>query len=117
MLECAESHHRLSRDILEHELEVERSVIEPLCEMLENGIPAVVKCRKSLNKATQDMENCKQRYQAALKASHQSNGPAIIAATNKAESLKKEWDESSYKVDQSKVCQEEEENNNRLLAY
>lgn len=107
LLECAESQHRLSRDLLDHELEVERSVIGPLSDMLESGIPAVIKCRKSLNKSTQDMESCRQRYQAALKASHQSNGPAIIAATNKAESLKKEWDESSYRVDQNKVCQEE----------
>lgn len=114
-MECAESQHRLSKDLLDHELEVERSVIGPLNDMLDTEIPTVFKCRKSLNKATQDMENCRQRYHVALKTSHQSTGPGVIAATNKAESLKKEWEESSYKVDQYKVCQDDD--NSILLSF
>lgn len=106
LAECADIQKGLSRELLNHELDIEKQCLGALTSILETDIPNVLKSRKQLNKATQDMDNYRQRYQAALKASHQSNGPAAtVAAANKAEAVKKEWEEASTKVDQTKVCQ------------
>lgn len=103
LTESSEIQKNLSRELLNHELDIELQCLKPLGELLETDIPGVIKSRKLLNKVTQDMDSSRTKYQMALKQSHQNSGPAAtVAAINKAELLKQEWEENSTKVEHTK---------------
>ncbi|KAI1293852.1 Rho GTPase-activating protein 44 [Halotydeus destructor] len=93
----------LTRELLSHELDIERTCLSQLNNLLDNDIPNVLKTKKSLNKAIQDMDNYRSKYQVALRQSHQVTGStATMTAANKAETLKKDWEEATTKVEQTK---------------
>lgn len=69
---------------------------------MENDLPSVNKYRKQLNKATADMDNYRIRYHTALKQMQQSSSSSGINGA-RAESLKKELEEATTKVDQCRV--------------
>lgn len=83
-------------------MDVEKQCITALTKALEVEIPVVNKAKKQLNKATTDMDNYRVKYQTALKLSQQNTGSALSSA-QKAESLKKELEDSTVKVDQQRV--------------
>lgn len=105
LFESSDIQKDLSRTLLNHELEVERSCLSPLTALLEVDMPNVSRHKKLLNTAIKDMDSYRKGYQTALKQSHQSGPAATSAAANKADTLKKEWEESTTKVEQTKVCQ------------
>ncbi|RWS28177.1 rho GTPase-activating protein 44-like protein, partial [Leptotrombidium deliense] len=101
LVECSEIEKQIGQETVNYELNVEKHCLSLLNNLLENDIPMVFKCRKQLNKATQDRDNLRQRYQAAMRQSTQSSG-SVATFANKAQCLKKDLEESNTKVEQSK---------------
>lgn len=103
MVDCGELQKSVSRELIDYEISVEKNCLTALNYFIDNDIPSVVKSRKHLSKATSDMDTCRQKYQQAMKQSHQSTGSsATVAAANKLETIKQELDEATTKVDQAK---------------
>ncbi|RWS11466.1 rho GTPase-activating protein 44-like protein [Dinothrombium tinctorium] len=100
---CGDISKMIGQEMTNYELEVERQCLSQLNSLLENDIPNVYKVRKQLNKATQDRDNYRQRFQTAMKQqTHQSGTTATVAAANKVAQLKKELEESNTRVEQAK---------------
>lgn len=103
LIDCGELQKSIGRELINYEMEVEKNCLTALNYFIDNDIPNVVKSRKQLNKATSDMDTCRQKYQQAMKQSHQSTGSsATVAAANKLETIKQELEESTTKVEQAK---------------
>lgn len=100
LFECSKLQNALSKEMLQNEIDIEEHCINDMKKIIEDDIPNVTKARKHLNKATTDMEAVRFKYHTAIKQS-QSNGPFKI------EALKKEVEDASLKVDQTKVRQKE----------
>ena len=100
--ECSKLQNLSAKELLNYEIEVEKQCLNALTKVLEVEIPVVTKAKKQLTKATTDMDNYRIKYQTALKLSQQNTGSAVSSA-QKAESLKKELEDSTVKVDQQRV--------------
>ncbi|KAM8843907.1 rho GTPase-activating protein 17b isoform 4-T5 [Spinachia spinachia] len=94
---CGEAESRLAAELMQHEVQVERDVLEPLNQLAEVEIPNILKQRKQLAKLVLDYDSAKTRYYQAAK----SNNHAMAA---KADSLKDEMDESLNKVE---ICKDQ----------
>uniref|UniRef100_A0A3Q2Q273 Rho GTPase activating protein 17b n=1 Tax=Fundulus heteroclitus TaxID=8078 RepID=A0A3Q2Q273_FUNHE len=62
MLEvCGETESRLSTELLQHELQIERDILDPLNQLAEVEIPNILKQRKQLAKLVLDYDSAKTR--------------------------------------------------------
>lgn len=102
LLNCAPVQNQLAEELLNLETEVEKNVISPFTNLLENDIPGVVKHKKQLIKLCQDMESAKSKYETAVRHAQQAVGPSLGSALTKASAFKDEYDELSMKVDLQK---------------
>ncbi|XP_060748247.1 rho GTPase-activating protein 17b isoform X4 [Tachysurus vachellii] len=99
---CGEAESKLAYEQSQHEVQLEREVLEPLNQLAEFDIPNIMKQRKQLAKLVLDYDSAKARY-------HQAN-KAILTATNnqamaaKADSCKEEMDEAHNKVE---ICKDQ----------
>ncbi|KAG7505842.1 rho GTPase-activating protein 17-like isoform X1 [Solea senegalensis] len=94
---CGEAENRLASELMQHEVQLERDVLEPLNQLAEVEIPNILKQRKQLAKLVLDFDSAKTRWYQAAK----SNNPAMAA---KADSLKDEMDEALNKVE---ICKDQ----------
>ncbi|XP_058509900.1 rho GTPase-activating protein 17b isoform X3 [Solea solea] len=94
---CGEAESRLAFELMQHEVQLERDVLEPLNQLAEVEIPNILKQRKQLAKLVLDFDSAKTRWYQAAK----SNNPAMAA---KADSLKDEMDEALNKVE---ICKDQ----------
>ncbi|XP_037332458.1 rho GTPase-activating protein 17b isoform X3 [Pungitius pungitius] len=94
---CGEAESRLAAELMQHEVQIERDVLEPLNQLAEIEIPNIQKQRKQLAKLVLDYDSAKTRYYQAAK----SNNHAMAA---KADSLKDEMDEALNKVE---ICKDQ----------
>ncbi|XP_055008325.1 rho GTPase-activating protein 17b isoform X3 [Boleophthalmus pectinirostris] len=94
---CAEAEGRLATELMQHEVLLERDVLEPLNQLAEVDIPNILKQRKQLAKLVLDYDSAKTRWYQATK----SNNPAMAA---KVDSLKDEMDEALNKVE---ICKDQ----------
>uniref|UniRef100_A0A671YH27 Rho GTPase activating protein 17b n=1 Tax=Sparus aurata TaxID=8175 RepID=A0A671YH27_SPAAU len=93
---CGEAESRLATELMQHEVNLERDILDPLNQLAEIEIPNILKQRKQLAKLVLDYDSAKTRYYQAAK----SNNPTMAA---KADSLKDEMDEALNKVEICKV--------------
>ncbi|XP_073350134.1 rho GTPase-activating protein 17b isoform X3 [Pagrus major] len=94
---CGEAESRLATELMQHEVQIERDIMDPLNQLAEIEIPNILKQRKQLAKLVLDYDSAKTRYYQAAK----SNNQAMAA---KADSLKDEMDEALNKVE---ICKDQ----------
>ncbi|XP_029633381.1 SH3 domain-binding protein 1 isoform X3 [Octopus sinensis] len=98
---CGECQNGQAKELLNYELEVENTVLNPLNLILENDIPTIVKLRKHLNKLTLDMDSARNRWTTAVRQS-QLNSNNMAAAAYKADLIRGELEDAANKVDSAK---------------
>ncbi|KAL7377719.1 hypothetical protein ABVT39_003503 [Epinephelus coioides] len=94
---CGEAESRLATELMQHEVQLERDILDPLNQLSEVDIPNILKQRKQLAKLVLDYDSAKTRWYQATK----SNNQAMAA---KADSLKDEMDEALNKVE---ICKDQ----------
>ncbi|KAM9785204.1 rho GTPase-activating protein 17b isoform X4 [Syngnathus typhle] len=94
---CGEAEGRLASELMQHEVQIERDILEPLNTLAEVEIPNILKQRKQLAKLVLDYDSAKTRWYQATKSSN----PAMAA---KVDSLKDEMDEALNKVE---ICKDQ----------
>ncbi|XP_013882507.1 rho GTPase-activating protein 17b isoform X2 [Austrofundulus limnaeus] len=94
---CGEAESRLASELMQHEVHIEKEVLDPLNQLAEVDIPNIFKQRKQLAKLVLDYDSAKTRYFQAAK----SNNQAMAA---KVDSLKDEMDEAHNKVE---ICKDQ----------
>ncbi|XP_033827014.1 rho GTPase-activating protein 17b isoform X1 [Periophthalmus magnuspinnatus] len=94
---CAEAEGKLATELMQHEVLLERDILEPLNQLAEVDIPNILKQRKQLAKLVLDYDSAKTRWYQAFK----SNNPTMAA---KVDSLKDEMDEALNKVE---ICKDQ----------
>ncbi|XP_061701066.1 rho GTPase-activating protein 17b [Syngnathoides biaculeatus] len=93
---CGEAESRLASELMQHEVQIQRDILDPLNTLAEVDIPNILKQRKQLAKLVLDFDSAKTRYQAT-KSSNQ-------ATAAKVDSLKDEMDEALNKVE---ICKDQ----------
>ncbi|XP_040918792.1 rho GTPase-activating protein 17b isoform X2 [Toxotes jaculatrix] len=94
---CGEAEGRLATELMQHELQIERDILDPLNQLAEVEIPNILKQRKQLAKLVLDYDSARTRWHQAAKSSNQT----MVA---KADSLKDEMDEALNKVE---ICKDQ----------
>ncbi|KAM6965775.1 rho GTPase-activating protein 17b isoform 1-T2 [Tautogolabrus adspersus] len=94
---CGEAESRLASELMQHEVQIERDILEPLNQLAELDIPNILKQRKQLAKLVLDYDSAKTRWYQATK----SNNQAMAA---KVDSLKDEMEEALNKVE---ICKDQ----------
>uniref|UniRef100_UPI0037E8CE92 rho GTPase-activating protein 17b isoform X2 n=1 Tax=Semicossyphus pulcher TaxID=241346 RepID=UPI0037E8CE92 len=94
---CGEAESRLATELMQHEVQIERDILDPLNQLAELEIPNILKQRKQLAKLVLDYDSAKTRWYQATK----SNNQAMAA---KADSLKDEMEEALNKVE---ICKDQ----------
>uniref|UniRef100_A0A8C6M340 Rho GTPase-activating protein 17 n=1 Tax=Nothobranchius furzeri TaxID=105023 RepID=A0A8C6M340_NOTFU len=107
---CGEAENRLASELMLHELQIEKDVLDPLSQLAEVEIPNILKQRKQLAKLVLDYDSARARWLQATKSI--ISGTNTQALTAKADLLKEEVDEAMNKVELCKVTKE-----NRFFFY
>ncbi|XP_034056692.1 rho GTPase-activating protein 17a isoform X3 [Gymnodraco acuticeps] len=94
---CGEAENRLASELMLHELQIEKDVLDPLSQLAEVDIPNILKQRKQLAKLVLDYDSARARWLQATKSI--ISGTNTHALTAKAELLKEEMDEAMNKVE------------------
>ncbi|XP_030233774.1 rho GTPase-activating protein 17b isoform X1 [Gadus morhua] len=94
---CGEAESRLASVLMQHEVTLERDVLEPFNQLTEVEIPNVLKMRKQLGKLVLDYDSAKARWYQATRTNNQ-------AMASKVDSLKDEMDEALNKVE---ICKDQ----------
>ncbi|KAM4698419.1 rho GTPase-activating protein 17 [Rhinophrynus dorsalis] len=95
---CGEAEQRLAQELSQHEIQIEKDILEPLNLLAETEIPNIQKQRKQLAKLVLDWDSARARYNQAQK----SSGANFQMQPGKMDSLKEEMDEAANKVEQCK---------------
>ncbi|XP_057227203.1 rho GTPase-activating protein 17 isoform X5 [Malurus melanocephalus] len=95
---CGDAENKLAMELSQHEVQIEKEVIDPLCLLTETEIPNIQKQRKQLAKLVLDWDSARGRYNQA----HKTSGTNFQVHPSKIESLKEEMDEAGNKVEQCK---------------
>ncbi|XP_075949455.1 rho GTPase-activating protein 17a isoform X6 [Anarhichas minor] len=94
---CGEAENRLASELMQHELQIEKDVLDPLSQLAEFDIPNILKQRKQLAKLVLDYDSARARWLQATKSI--ISGTNTQALTAKADLLKEEMDEAMNKVE------------------
>ncbi|XP_068610343.1 rho GTPase-activating protein 17a [Brachionichthys hirsutus] len=94
---CGEAENRLASELMQHELQMEKDVLDPLSQLAEVEIPNILKQRKQLAKLVLDYDSARARWLQATKSI--ISGTNTHALTAKADLLKEEMDEATNKVE------------------
>ncbi|XP_063076634.1 rho GTPase-activating protein 17a isoform X3 [Engraulis encrasicolus] len=101
MLEiCGDAENGLASELMQHEVQIEKDILDPLNQLAEVDIPNILKQRKQLAKLVLDYDSAKARWLQATKSI--ISGTNTQALTAKADSLKEEVDEAMNKVEMCK---------------
>uniref|UniRef100_A0A8C0FIR2 Rho GTPase-activating protein 17 n=1 Tax=Bubo bubo TaxID=30461 RepID=A0A8C0FIR2_BUBBB len=95
---CGDAENKLAMELSQHEVQIEREVLDPLYLLTETEIPNIQKQRKQLSKLVLDWDSARGRYNQA----HKTSGTNFQVHPSKIESLKEEMDEAGNKVEQCK---------------
>ncbi|KAM3916337.1 rho GTPase-activating protein 17 isoform 2-T2 [Leptodactylus fuscus] len=95
---CGDAEQRLAQELAQHELQVEKDILEPLNQLTEVDIPNIQKQRKQLAKLVLDMDSARGRYNQAQKSSSTN----FQMQPGKLDSLREEMEEAENKVEQCK---------------
>ncbi|KAM9837841.1 rho GTPase-activating protein 17a [Aulostomus maculatus] len=94
---CGDAENRLASELMLHELQIEKDVLDPLSQLAEVDIPNILKQRKQLAKLVLDYDSARARWLQATKSI--ISGTNTQALTAKADLLKEEMDEAMNKVE------------------
>ncbi|XP_066546415.1 rho GTPase-activating protein 17 isoform X2 [Amia ocellicauda] len=94
---CGEAENRLASELMQHEMQIEKDVMDPLNQLAEVEIPNILKQRKQLAKLVLDYDSAKARWAQATKSI--VSGTNFQTLTAKADSLKEEVDEAMNKME------------------
>ncbi|XP_042363442.1 rho GTPase-activating protein 17a isoform X2 [Plectropomus leopardus] len=94
---CGDAENRLASELMQHELQIEKDVLDPLSQLAEVDIPNILKQRKQLAKLVLDYDSARARWLQATKSI--ISGTNTQALTAKADLLKEEMDEATNKVE------------------
>ncbi|KAM6963684.1 rho GTPase-activating protein 17a isoform 3-T3 [Tautogolabrus adspersus] len=94
---CGDAENRLASELMQHELQIEKDVLDPLSQLAEVDIPNILKQRKQLAKLVLDYDSARARWLQATKSI--ISGTNTHALTAKADLLKEEMDEAMNKVE------------------
>uniref|UniRef100_A0A8C1VIZ8 Rho GTPase activating protein 17b n=1 Tax=Cyprinus carpio TaxID=7962 RepID=A0A8C1VIZ8_CYPCA len=97
---CGEAESKLAFEQSQHEVQLERDVLEPLSQLAEVDIPNILKQRKHLAKLVLDFDSAKAR--CATKAYPSAANAQAMAA--KVDTLKEEMDEAQNKME---ICKDQ----------
>ncbi|XP_004705764.1 rho GTPase-activating protein 17 isoform X3 [Echinops telfairi] len=99
MLEtCGDAENQLALELSQHEVLVEKEIMDPLYGIAEVEIPNIQKQRKQLSKLVLDWDSVRARWNQA----HKSSGTNFQGLPSKIDTLKEEMDEAGNKVEQCK---------------
>uniref|UniRef100_A0A2K6G4L7 Rho GTPase-activating protein 17 n=1 Tax=Propithecus coquereli TaxID=379532 RepID=A0A2K6G4L7_PROCO len=99
MLEtCGDAENQLALELSQHEVFVEKEIVDPLYSIAEVEIPNIQKQRKQLAKLVLDWDSVRARWNQA----HKSSGANFQGLPSKIDTLKEEMDEAGNKVEQCK---------------
>ncbi|XP_036047355.1 rho GTPase-activating protein 17 isoform X5 [Onychomys torridus] len=99
MLEtCGDAENQLALELSQHEVFVEKEIVDPLSSIAEVEIPNIQKQRKQLAKLVLDWDSVRARWNQA----HKSSGTNFQGLPSKIDTLKEEMDEAGNKVEQCK---------------
>ncbi|XP_016078179.1 PREDICTED: rho GTPase-activating protein 17 isoform X3 [Miniopterus natalensis] len=97
MLEtCGDAENQLALELSQHEVFVEKEIVDPLCGIAEVEIPNIQKQRKQLAKLVLDWDSVRARWNQA----HKSSGTNFQGLPSKIDTLKEEMDEAGGRVEQ-----------------
>lgn len=99
---CGEAENKLALEQSQHEVQLERDVLEPLNQLAEVDIPNILKQRRYLAKLVLDFDSAKARYQQATKVFPSAANAQAMAA--KVDTLKEEMDEAQNKME---ICKDQ----------
>ncbi|XP_077413074.1 rho GTPase-activating protein 17b isoform X3 [Vanacampus margaritifer] len=94
---CGEAESKLASELMQHEVQIERDVLDPLNTLAEVEIPNILKQRRQLAKLVLDYDSARTRWYQATKSSNQ-------AMAAKVDSLKDEMEEALNKVE---ICKDQ----------
>lgn len=99
MLEtCGDAENQLAFELSQHEVFVEKEIMDPLYGIAEVEIPNIQKQRKQLARLVLDWDSVRARWNQA----HKSSGTNFQGLPSKIDTLKEEMDEAGNKVEQCK---------------
>ncbi|XP_012931861.1 rho GTPase-activating protein 17 isoform X8 [Heterocephalus glaber] len=99
MLEtCGDAENQLALELSQHEVFVEKEIVDPLYSIAEVEIPNIQKQRKQLARLVLDWDSVRARWNQA----HKSSGTNFQGLPSKVDTLKEEMDEAGNKVEQCK---------------
>uniref|UniRef100_A0A8C4MP67 Rho GTPase-activating protein 17 n=1 Tax=Equus asinus asinus TaxID=83772 RepID=A0A8C4MP67_EQUAS len=99
MLEtCGDTENQLALELSQHEVFIEKEIVDPLYGIAEVEIPNIQKQRKQLAKLVLDWDSVRARWNQA----HKSSGTNFQGLPSKIDTLKEEMDEAGNKVEQCK---------------
>lgn len=99
MLEtCGDAEHQLALELSQHEVLIEKEIVDPLYGIAEVEIPNIQKQRKQLARLVLDWDSVRARWNQA----HKSSGTNFQGLPSKIDTLKEEMDEAGNKVEQCK---------------
>uniref|UniRef100_A0A672KD52 Rho GTPase-activating protein 17 n=1 Tax=Sinocyclocheilus grahami TaxID=75366 RepID=A0A672KD52_SINGR len=98
---CGDAENRLASELMQHEMNIEKEILDPLNQLAEVDIPNILKQRRQLAKLVLDYDSARARWLQATKSI--ISGTNTQALTAKADSLKEEVDEAMNKMELCKV--------------
>ncbi|TKS90060.1 Rho GTPase-activating protein 17 [Collichthys lucidus] len=111
---CGDAENRLASELMLHELQIEKDVLDPLSQLAEVDIPNILKQRKQLAKLVLDYDSARARWLQATKSI--ISGTNTQALTAKADLLKEEMDESMNKVELCKLLEAQADYHRKSLT-
>uniref|UniRef100_A0A4W4F4K7 Rho GTPase-activating protein 17 n=1 Tax=Electrophorus electricus TaxID=8005 RepID=A0A4W4F4K7_ELEEL len=94
---CGEAENKLASELMQHEMQIEKDILDPLNQLAEVEIPNILKQRRQLAKLVLDYDSARTRWLQTTKSI--ISGSNTIALTAKADSLKEEMDEAMNKME------------------
>ncbi|XP_059388048.1 rho GTPase-activating protein 17-like isoform X1 [Carassius carassius] len=94
---CGDAENKLASELMQHEMNIEKEILDPLNQLAEVDIPNILKQRRQLAKLVLDYDSARARWLQATKSI--ISGTNTQALTAKADSLKEEVDEAMNKME------------------
>nr|XP_055031345.1 rho GTPase-activating protein 17a isoform X2 [Misgurnus anguillicaudatus] len=94
---CGDAENRLASELMQHEMQIEKEILDPLNQLAELDIPNILKQRRQLAKLVLDYDSARARWLQATKSI--ISGTNTHALTAKADLLKEEVDEAMNKME------------------
>uniref|UniRef100_A0A8C7DFK5 Rho GTPase-activating protein 17 n=1 Tax=Oncorhynchus kisutch TaxID=8019 RepID=A0A8C7DFK5_ONCKI len=111
---CGEAENRLASELLQHEVQIEKDMLDPLNQLAEVDIPNILKQRKQLARLVLDYDSARARWLQATKSI--ISGTNTQALTAKADLLKEEVDEAMNKMELCKLLEAQADYHRKSLT-